>query len=36
VHCPSGAITAGYASDKQLAVMIEAILADEVKTDENR
>ena len=27
-HCPSGAISAGYASDDQLAVMIEAILAD--------
>jgi NADPH-dependent glutamate synthase beta subunit-like oxidoreductase/formate hydrogenlyase subunit 6/NADH:ubiquinone oxidoreductase subunit I len=34
--CPSGAITAGYASDKQLAAMIEAILADDVKTYENR
>jgi heterodisulfide reductase subunit A-like polyferredoxin len=35
-HCPSGAITAGYASDKQLAAMLEAILADKVKADENR
>jgi ferredoxin len=27
-HCPSGAITAGYASDAQMAAMIEAILKD--------
>jgi heterodisulfide reductase subunit A-like polyferredoxin len=35
-HCPSGAISAGYASDNQLAAMIEAILADKVKSDENK
>jgi ferredoxin len=35
-QCPSGAITAGYASDDQLSVMIEAILADGETFDEHR
>jgi ferredoxin len=35
-HCPSGAITAGYASDEQLTVMLEAILTDGERLDENR
>jgi heterodisulfide reductase subunit A len=35
-QCPSGAITAGYASDDQLAVMIKAILADGETFDEHR
>lgn len=35
-HCPSGAIAAGYASDEQLTVMIEAILANGERLDENR
>lgn len=35
-QCPSGAITAGYASDDQLAVMIKAILADGEIFDEHR
>jgi NADPH-dependent glutamate synthase beta subunit-like oxidoreductase/Pyruvate/2-oxoacid:ferredoxin oxidoreductase delta subunit len=35
-HCPSGAISAGYSSDEQLTVMVEAILADEEKRDEDR
>jgi heterodisulfide reductase subunit A-like polyferredoxin len=35
-NCPSGAITAGYSSDEQLAAMVEAILTDGDKLDENR
>ena len=35
-QCPSGAITAGYASDDQLAAMIEAILAEGETVDEHR
>jgi NADPH-dependent glutamate synthase beta subunit-like oxidoreductase/Pyruvate/2-oxoacid:ferredoxin oxidoreductase delta subunit len=35
-NCPSGAITAGYSSDEQLTAMIEAILADGERLDENR
>jgi len=35
-HCPSGAITAGYASEEQLAAMIEAILTDGERHDEYR
>jgi heterodisulfide reductase subunit A-like polyferredoxin len=35
-NCPSGAITAGYSSDEQLTAMVEAILTDGDKLDENR